>query len=89
MKIQGRKIIEFKLPIYIQTVTEHSLHKDDFLNLMKEDKPWWDIFILTIDKYTKNVSNYYDSKWTSYIRYWTDKADLGKSEIRQSHYTFL
>ena len=89
MKIAGRDIIQFEFPIYVQKVEEHHLQKDDFLKLMKEEKPWWEIFVLTHDKYTKNVMNYFESKWTNYVKFWTDDYKLGKSEIRHSHYTFL
>jgi hypothetical protein len=54
MKVQGRTIEYFELPVYIQKVEEHNLHKDDFLKLFHK-APWWDIFVLTIDKYTKTL----------------------------------
>ena len=88
MKVQGRTIEYFELPVYIQKVEEHNLHKDDFLKLFHK-APWWDIFVLTIDKYIKNVASYFDSKWTSYKEFWVDGAHLGLSDVRSSHYTFL
>lgn len=89
MKIQGRKIINFELPVYIQTVSEHMLHKDDFIKLINNKEPWWEIFILTIDKYVRVLADYYNCKWAHYVRYWVDSVEYGKSDLRQSHYTCL
>jgi|TARA_B100000287_G_scaffold423749_1_gene467424 hypothetical protein len=89
MKIQNRNILDVEVPIYVQKISEHPLHKDDFLTLMKEEKPWWENFVIAIDSYVRNLTHYFDCDYVDYVRWWRKDNEYGNSIMRQSHYTNL